>query len=606
MINIGILDSGIDLNHSTLKETKITNSFLNGFEKFEDSLGHGTICANLISSIESNICLHNIKIFDKQLITTPLKIQNAIRWCIDNNIDIIHISASINDPDYFYEFNDLCQEAFDNNILIVAAADNHGRASLPAYLNSVIGVGSAKNIKEDEFYFVNDLPIKLYANGELKDIFKGNILFQPFGTSYAAARMTGIIAKFIVSNKKVKAKDVINFLQKSSLKQEPANIQANHQVFDFTSNAKNIIISNSTSLSINNLNKNLQLVSNNITNDLFSSYSNLTGFSITKKTIIGQNNNYPANDITLNDGESLITESFNDNIIKEISSRNGSYKDKIFVLDINGKYSDIIYNLDSTKKNKIEHPILTLDDILLKTKEIPEQHIFKNKKPIIACVNVSQNRFCFDVELKIRDILSENKLSSSHIGSNIFSEFFGCNFSLPPIYILEKLPFKSLIGYPKLLIESINNTENTDIILVGINHYNYKLPTEYSKFFDSSYHFNYLLLNSIQPDIVVFLINDFDFPNIIIPKIKNLLPSFRTSNKVILKNSFSKFNVDFSNNEILNIINKAKQRFDLEFKVQRSELEKEFGINVLEITEQNDLQEFTNYLNTNLKKTKVC
>ena len=67
---------------------------------------------------------------------------------------------------------------------------------MPAYLDNVIGVGFAKNIKEDEFYYLKTKQIKFYAKGDNVRVpsLKGEFT-NVFGVSYSTANMTGIIVK---------------------------------------------------------------------------------------------------------------------------------------------------------------------------------------------------------------------------------------------------------------------------------------------------------------------------------------------------------------------------------------------------------------------------
>ena len=218
-IRVGLIDSGINIDHSLIHQKScIINGWKGNYNDFNDTIGHGTQCAHLILKILekhiSEIEIYIVKVFDKHLKTSSKIILEAIHWCIDNNIKVINLSISISDINYYYEFKKVCDEAYNNGIIIVAAADNIGCPCFPAYLNNVIGVGVANFENETDFYYM-DSPIQIYSNGNSPklDINQPNVQ----ATSFATARMTGEIVNILLKNQEKEFNQLVKILSAESL-----------------------------------------------------------------------------------------------------------------------------------------------------------------------------------------------------------------------------------------------------------------------------------------------------------------------------------------------------------------------------------------------------
>jgi len=215
-IRIGLIDSGINANHSLItKNNIIVDGWKGTYSDFNDFLGHGTQCAGLILKSSENISqIFNVKVFDKHLRTTTRNILDALQWCISNHIQLINLSLSVSDINYYYEFKQICDEAAKKNIIIVASADNIGRSCLPAYLSNVLGVGVAKINNDHDFYYT-DSSIQLYSNG----MNPNSTINQQnaHATSFATARITGRVATILQKYPQIDFNQLKNVLQLESL-----------------------------------------------------------------------------------------------------------------------------------------------------------------------------------------------------------------------------------------------------------------------------------------------------------------------------------------------------------------------------------------------------
>ena len=87
MIRIGLIDSGINIDNPLIvNKGYIINGWTAFGGNFNDTLGHGTRCVNLIlKDTESLFEIYNVKVFDKTLRTSTKNILDALQWCIQSD-----------------------------------------------------------------------------------------------------------------------------------------------------------------------------------------------------------------------------------------------------------------------------------------------------------------------------------------------------------------------------------------------------------------------------------------------------------------------------------------------------------------------------------------
>lgn len=167
---VGVIDTGIDSNHPDLHVLGGYNYKGSTFQNTttDNGLGHGTHVAGIIGSsnqatlgMAPKVPLISYRIYENYSITDPQNngmrtqynlIVNAINLAINDKCDIINISQELelDDEDRTHttrkveSLKDVCQKAFDNGIVIVAATGNGGnsKVSYPAALETVISVSA--------------------------------------------------------------------------------------------------------------------------------------------------------------------------------------------------------------------------------------------------------------------------------------------------------------------------------------------------------------------------------------------------------------------------------------------------------------------------------
>ena len=199
-IKVAIIDSGIDFTEE-LNVVERKNYADEGYvvPLYEDVTGHGTGIAGIIAAKEKEFgikginpyCeLYSVKILDSNNKAPMSRVIQAIYWCIDNDIDIIHMSFGMSQ--YSEILHRAVRDAAEADILMIASAGNNGRNTCyPAAYGEVISVGSV-NSRGELSSFDTDC-MELVAPGEKIDTtsFYGGVMTVG-GTSIAAAHVTGV------------------------------------------------------------------------------------------------------------------------------------------------------------------------------------------------------------------------------------------------------------------------------------------------------------------------------------------------------------------------------------------------------------------------------
>lgn len=202
-VRIAIIDSGIDSNINNLGENiKLSLCFGISEDGYITELGdepvehmHGTAIASVIKYINPDIEIINFKIFDEILSTDTRVLLYAASRVFDYQPDIINMSLGTFNCSYLDDFQKIIQEAERQNVILVAAADNTGNISYPAYLDGVIGVKADASLKAEQYYFKDDF---FYASADIKIIPEAKRINKNkimAGNSIAAAYITGYISK---------------------------------------------------------------------------------------------------------------------------------------------------------------------------------------------------------------------------------------------------------------------------------------------------------------------------------------------------------------------------------------------------------------------------
>ena len=227
-VKVAVFDTGIN-EHSDLSISG-GKSFVTGTDSFRDDNGHGTHIAGIMASLINNkgiigvspsVELYSVKVLDSSGNGRYSSIIEAVEWAIDNKINLINMSFGGSEKSKILE--DALQMAYDNNILIFAAAGNGGKGSndtilYPAKYKQVVAVGAIdKNEQRAEFSSVG-AEMELVAPGvDIESTLSDGVYGNKSGTSMAAPHATGVAALLWSKDTSLKNQNIRDLLNQSAI-----------------------------------------------------------------------------------------------------------------------------------------------------------------------------------------------------------------------------------------------------------------------------------------------------------------------------------------------------------------------------------------------------
>lgn len=169
---VGLIDTGVDLTHPEIKNIKVIawRDLVNRESEPYDDDGHGTAMAGIIAGktfgVAPEVSFVVVKAIDAMSGASDTDLVNAIRFCINEGADIISMSLGrwelrredVGGPWQDTPLEEVCQQATDAGIFMVAAAGNDGgenddgEVSVPGIHDHAITVGAVdSNLKIASF-----------------------------------------------------------------------------------------------------------------------------------------------------------------------------------------------------------------------------------------------------------------------------------------------------------------------------------------------------------------------------------------------------------------------------------------------------------------------
>lgn len=151
-IRVAIIDTGIDVDHPDLVDNiKGGYNATSKKKSYDDDNGHGTHVAGIIGAVDNEIGvigvlpdvdLYAVKALNSEGNGFVTDLVEGINWCIDNDVDIINMSLSLESESVV--LHESIQRACGEDILMVAAAGNNygGDCLYPGQFDEVVGVGA--------------------------------------------------------------------------------------------------------------------------------------------------------------------------------------------------------------------------------------------------------------------------------------------------------------------------------------------------------------------------------------------------------------------------------------------------------------------------------
>lgn len=176
---VAVIDTGA--NVGAVQSVNFTSSEKNG-----DENGHGTsMVKKIMDNADGKATVVSLKAINDDGRGLLTDVYQAVRWAIDNNVDVINMSICAYDDGNQEIFKEIIKEAISKGITVIASAGNYNsnvKSYVPANIDGVITVGA---YKENEDGSAEKADFSNY--GDITYYEKEN------STSDATAKITGMI-----------------------------------------------------------------------------------------------------------------------------------------------------------------------------------------------------------------------------------------------------------------------------------------------------------------------------------------------------------------------------------------------------------------------------
>jgi hypothetical protein len=148
---------------------------------------------------------------------TDAQIAQAVRWAVDHDADIINLSLTRNSQTWPKSWDNAFSYAFENDVIVVAAAGNRSdkssRPSAPATIPGVVSVGGVTKFKQPAEASAAGLGVAISAPAEdLLGAYPGEGYRVWDGSSAAAPLVSGLLALMSQADPEASAHDLIQRL----------------------------------------------------------------------------------------------------------------------------------------------------------------------------------------------------------------------------------------------------------------------------------------------------------------------------------------------------------------------------------------------------------
>ncbi len=188
---VGRVDGGVAVAHDASSDLVSVREGLH-----EDLFGHGTACAGIVRRLAPRCRLLSVRVLGGRLTGRTVCVAAGVRWAIDAGADVVNLSLSTGNPEYFGILHELADEAYFARTLLVCAANNMPGPTYPSQFASVISVAAAEGARSELSLRYNPRPpVEFGARGmDVEVAWSGGRTVVSTGNSYAAAHVSGMCA----------------------------------------------------------------------------------------------------------------------------------------------------------------------------------------------------------------------------------------------------------------------------------------------------------------------------------------------------------------------------------------------------------------------------
>jgi subtilisin len=153
-VKVAVVDSGIEGGHpqvGAIAESvvvELDRDAEDGYrvrpDEAHDLYGHGTACAGIIRELAPGVELHSARVLGEKLTGRARCFAGALEWAIDAGMQVVNLSLSTTNEDWYESFMDLADRALHRKVMLVGALSNEPKVSIPSEFASVFSVAAVE------------------------------------------------------------------------------------------------------------------------------------------------------------------------------------------------------------------------------------------------------------------------------------------------------------------------------------------------------------------------------------------------------------------------------------------------------------------------------
>lgn len=216
-IKVAVIDSGVEASHPALDGVQLADDFAIvldrdglGVEPGEglDLFGHGTAVAWSVLQTAPEAAIGSFRVLDGRNAAKSHAVCRAAMLAIERGYHIINCSIGAGIKEQVLMYKEWVDRAYLAGVHIVAACNNldFRRLEWPGHFSSVITVNMLRDAAGDGLYLNHPGSLVEFAalGAGVRVPWKGGLTIETTGSSFAAPRVAGLLARLLSAHPELK------------------------------------------------------------------------------------------------------------------------------------------------------------------------------------------------------------------------------------------------------------------------------------------------------------------------------------------------------------------------------------------------------------------
>ena len=206
-VKVAVIDSGIDGEHpwvrgvaggTILTLDRDADEVVAVDGPHDDLYGHGTACAAIIRRLAPAAEIYSVRVLGERLTGKARVVASGVDWCLEHGINVVNLSLSTTNEDWYDRFQDLCDQAARRRVMLVSALANERKTSYPSEFSGVFSVAATSGDDLERWYANPEPPAEWGASGiDVEVAWLDGSTVTATGNSFAAPVIAGHLARLI-------------------------------------------------------------------------------------------------------------------------------------------------------------------------------------------------------------------------------------------------------------------------------------------------------------------------------------------------------------------------------------------------------------------------